>query len=134
MSGAETRRCEWCREIVAHGVELCGCEPETEILSLRAKLQAAEQRIAIYAACCNTAGIDELHQRAEGAERDKVRLDWLEGRSTQIDWADDDGVGDRSVHEITGGRNDREWHERGRGQTVRIAIDAAIAQLPKEAN
>ena len=34
----ETRRCEWCREIVA-GQELCGCEAETEILKLRRALR-----------------------------------------------------------------------------------------------
>ena len=32
-AGCETRRCEWCREITR--TELCGCEPETEILALR---------------------------------------------------------------------------------------------------
>jgi hypothetical protein len=31
---AQTRRCEWCCEIVT-GQEKCGCEPETEIDRLR---------------------------------------------------------------------------------------------------
>lgn len=36
----QTRRCDWCREIIHASEEFCGCEAETEILRLRAAIQS----------------------------------------------------------------------------------------------
>jgi hypothetical protein len=58
---------------------------------------------------------------------DTKRLDWLEARSVETGYTNDDDPHDvRSIHEIRGNRSDREWHEVGRGPTLREAIDAAI--------
>ena len=67
---------------------------------------------------------------APAAERtvDAERLDWQESHANcelSID-TDEDKVW-WVVHRLTGYPNDREWHELGRGDTCRAAIDAARA-------
>jgi hypothetical protein len=64
---------------------------------------------------------------------DKQRLDWLEANSDhEISKGWDDEL-PWVVHQVSGGPNDREWFERGRGDTAREAIDAAHAQSTKKA-
>lgn len=57
---------------------------------------------------------------------DTALLDWL-ARHPQCE-VSHDGWDDPPlwrVHQVTGGRNDREWKEVGSGETVREAIQAA---------
>jgi DNA repair exonuclease SbcCD ATPase subunit len=50
--------------------ELCPVtNPQAAWRDLRSRLTAAEQKIALYAACMNTGGADELHARLSAAEQ-----------------------------------------------------------------
>lgn len=64
--------------------------------------------------------------RAAAASEDSMRLDWLEAHPSREIGADHEEQ-ERVVYSVTGYPNDREWHEIGRGPTLRAAIDAAIA-------
>jgi hypothetical protein len=69
-----------------------------------------------------------------GDAEDARRLDWLQQHTNcevGCDWEEDSPW---VVHRITGSRNDREWKEIGRGETVRAAIDAAIAAIAQKEN
>jgi hypothetical protein len=60
---------------------------------------------------------------------DKDRLDWLERTGAEVSL--DREPEPRSlfvVHHVQGGRNDLEWREAGRGDSVREAIDAALPE------
>lgn len=75
--------------------------------------------------------------KEEGARemQDRQRLDWLEKHpqmEVAMSW-DLSDEGAWQVHAVLGNRNDREWHLRGSGSTVREAIDAARA-LPAPQN
>lgn len=59
----ETRRCEWCREIVS-GQKLCGCDAETEIERLRT--EAAEMRKLAFFADQALGGLDDPRRREAG--------------------------------------------------------------------
>ena len=72
------------------------------------------------------AAVEEL------AKDDSKRLDFLESNQLETDsagdWNEEPTFG---VHRVSGGRNDRNWHCLGRGETLRAAIDAAMQPPPK---
>lgn len=62
---------------------------------------------------------------ADQRTSDAELLDWLD-RHPQCQLSYDGWDTERwQVHEVVGGRNDREWKEIGSGETVREAIQAA---------
>ena len=67
------------------------------------------------------AAVEEL------AADDSKRLDFMERNQLETDsggaWNEDPTFG---VHRVSGGRNDRQWHCLGRGETLREAIDEAM--------
>ena len=84
-----------------------------------------------FIAAANPAVVLELARRLREAEKDAARLDFIESNLLETDsagdWNEEPTFG---VHRISGGRNDRNWHCLGRGETLRAAIDAAM-QSPK---
>lgn len=86
---------------------------------------------ANFIAAANPDVVLELVRRLQEAEKDAVRLDFLESNQLETDsagdWNEEPTFG---VHRVSGGRNDRNWHCLGRGETLRAAIDAAM-QSPK---
>lgn len=70
--------------------------------------------------------MSERHPQ-QATTADTALLDWL-GKHPQCElsyegWDDDPRW---QVHQVTGGRNDREWRVVGEGGTVREAIRAAM--------
>ena len=64
MAMAETRRCEWCREI-AHGA--CGCAAEVEIQRLREALHAELLSVGVHscsAVCSRSSCVNARIRRA----------------------------------------------------------------------
>ncbi len=66
------------------------------------------------------------NEQAVQATTDAALLDWL-GKHPQCQlshegWDDDPSW---QVHQVAGGRNDREWKLVGEGETVRAAIQSA---------
>lgn len=64
---------------------------------------------------------DALTAEVAALREDRARLDALDSGCWQLDYDDDM----RTVDQIHGGVNDRQWTEVGRGMDLRAAIDAA---------
>lgn len=61
---------------------------------------------------------------------DTQRLDFL-GTGKHKDIGLDYDTGDTIIFEVRGNLNDRQWHELGRGATLREAIDDAMENSTK---
>ena len=72
--------------------------------------------------------------RAEAAEKDAERLDFIQaGIEWHVDIADDES-NDFVLFRATGSVNDREFKQVGRGKTLRLAIDAARSGQQEKCN
>ena len=100
------------------GIEIC--QPPTG-------LDEESSRDMEFIGAANPSVVLELVRRLREAEKDAARLDFLERRRLETDSAGDGNEEPTfGVHRVSGGRNDREWHCLGRGETLRAAIDTAM--------